>query len=449
MKEPLEGTMAGTPNPDTISTKQERIATLAREAPTMAFRTLAHHVDLDWMREAHRQTRKDGALGVDKVAPATYAEDLDGNLSRLLDQAKSGLYRAPPVRRVHIPKGNGETRPLGIPTFEDKILQRAVVMLLTPIYETDFRDCSFGFRPGRSPHQALDRIHEHLRSMGGAWILDVDLRKFFDTLDHVHLQALVRNRVADGVILRLIGKWLNAGALDNGAQVHPEAGTPQGGVISPLLANIYLHEVLDVWFEDIVTPRLSGQAFLVRYADDFVMGFTNEQDALRVYEVLPKRFEKFGLRVHPDKTRMVRFVEPHDDDEEPPGTFDFLGFTHYWGRSRANRPIVKRKTASGRLTRALGRVREWCKANRHKPVRLQHAALSRKMTGHYGYYGVTGNYRSLRAFFESIKRVWKYWLNERSQRARMTWQRFKNLLVTWPLPRPRVVHSVYNAKPTF
>lgn len=406
-------------------------------------------MDLDWMRRAYDLTRKDGAVGVDGVTAKSFAEDLDGNLGDLLDRAKSGRYRAPPVRRARIPKGNGETRPLGIPTFEDKVLQRAVVMLLEPIYEHDFRDCSYGFRPGRSAHQAVAKIRDHLMAMGGAWVLDVDLRKFFDTLDHTHLQEIVRHRVVDGVITRLIGKWLNAGVLEGGVLTHPERGTPQGGVISPLLANIYLDEVLDVWFEDVVRPRLRGRAFLVRYADDFVMGFEREDDARRVLDVLPKRFEKFGLQVHPDKTRLVRFERPDRDDQGGPGTFDFLGFTHYWGRSRAGRPVVVRKTAKGRLTRALTAIRAWCKANRHMPVKEQRQRLHRKLLGHYGYYGITGNYRSLNAFYEGAKRAWKYWLNERSQRARMTWERFGLLLERWPLPRPRVVHSVYKAKPSF
>lgn len=439
--------MEGTPNPDPISTRQERIAKLAREAPDMAFRTLGHHVDLDWMRRAHAETRKNGAVGIDGVTATQFAENLDANLSDLIDRAKSGRYRAPPVRRVHIPKGNGETRPLGIPTFEDKVLQRAVVMLLTPIYEQDFLDCSYGFRPGRSAHQAVDAIWRNLTAMGGGWVLDVDLRKFFDTLDHVRLQEIVRHRVADGVITRLIGKWLNAGVVEFGAISRPDAGTPQGGVISPLLANIYLHEVLDVWFEEVVKPRLRGQAFLVRYADDFVIGFKNEDDARRVLDVLPKRFEKFGLKVHPDKTRLVRFTPREGGDE--PHTFDFLGFTHFWGTSRQGRPVVKRKTAKSRLTRSLVAIRAWCKRNRHLPIEEQQRALVSKLEGHYRYYGITGNIRSLQAFLNATRRVWKYWLNTRSQRARMTWERFTRLLERWPLPRARVVHSIYRAKPSF
>jgi RNA-directed DNA polymerase len=270
---PLEGTMPGTPSPDPISTRQQRIALLARQSPQAALTTLAHHIDIDWLNEAYRRTRKDGAVGVDGQTAEDYAVDLEANLRSLLDRAKSGRYQAPPVRRVHIPKGTGsETRPIGIPTFEDKVLQRAVTMVLEAIYEQDFLDCSYGFRPGRSAHQALDALWHRLMEVKGGCVLEIDIRKFFDTLDHRHLQAILRQRVRDGVLLRLIGKWLNAGVLEEGCVTHLEAGSPQGGVISPALANAYLHEVLDTWFEQTVKPRLKGRASLIRYADDGAPG---------------------------------------------------------------------------------------------------------------------------------------------------------------------------------
>ena len=254
-----------------ISTKQQRIAQLAGEMPGRALTSLFHHVDLDWMMEAYRRTRKDGAVGVDGQRAEDYAQNLEENLRALLDRAKSGdRYRAPPVRRVYIPKGDGSERPLGIPSFEDKVLQRAVVMVLEPLYEQDFLNCSYGFRPGRSAHQALAAIQSQLMKMGGGWVLDVDIRKFFDSLSHEHLRTILARRMRDGVVERLIGKWLKAGVMEEGVLTHPEAGTPQGGVVSPLLANIYLHEVLDVWFEREVTPLLQGRSFLVRYADDRV-----------------------------------------------------------------------------------------------------------------------------------------------------------------------------------
>ena len=302
--EPLEGNMIGTPRPATVFTKQQRIAELARNGPEMAFTTLAHHIDINWMHMAYAQTRKDGAVGVDGQTAADYENNLMGNLQDLLDRAKSGTYVAPPVRRVHIPKAGSpnETRPLGIPTFEDKILQRAVLMVLEPVYETDFLDASHGFRPGRGAHGALDSLWKQAMNLGCCWIVDVDLRKFFDTIDHGHLREFLKRRVRDGVILRLIGKWLNAGVLEDGVLTTPEHGTPQGGVISPLLANIVLHYVLDEWFAKEVRPRLKGEAFLIRYADDFVIGVAREDDARRIMEVLPKRMSKYGLTVHPEKT---------------------------------------------------------------------------------------------------------------------------------------------------
>jgi RNA-directed DNA polymerase len=257
-------------NSTIVSTKQERIAALAKQSPRMAFTSLAYLMDIDWLKEAYRRTRKDGAVGVDGVTAEEYEQDLEGNLPRLLDRAKSGTYHAPPVRRVHIPKGGSttETRPLGIPTLEDKVLQRAVVMLLEPIYERDFLDCSYGFRSGRSAHQALQTFRDQLMNCRGGWVLEVDIRKFFDNLDHGHLRTFLRLRVRDGVLLRLIDKWLKAGVMEDGSVSSPEAGTPQGGVVSPLLSNVFLHYVLDLWFEQDVKPRMDPRAFLIRYADD-------------------------------------------------------------------------------------------------------------------------------------------------------------------------------------
>jgi RNA-directed DNA polymerase len=281
-------------NSTSVSTKQERIAALAKQSPSMAFTSLAHLMDMDWLTEAYRRTRKDGATGVDGVTADEYEQNLESNLQGLLDRVKSGTFRAPPVRRVHIPKGGStmETRPIGIPTLEDKVLQRAVVMVLEPIYEQDFTACSYGFRPGRSAHQALQAFRGQLMSCRGGYVLEVDIRKFFDNLDHGHLRAFLRQRVRDGVLLRLIGKWLRAGVLEDGSVSYPDSGSPQGGVVSPLLSNIFLHYVLDLWFERDVKPRLRDRAFLIRYADDVVIGFRDGRDAQRVLEVLPKRLGK-------------------------------------------------------------------------------------------------------------------------------------------------------------
>ena len=432
----------------TVSTKQQRIAELAKQSPAMAFTSLAYHMDVEWLREAYHRTRKDGAVGVDGVTAADYEQDLEGNLQRLLNRAKSGTYLAPPVRRVHIPKGSGsETRPIGIPTLEDKILQRAIVMLLEPIYEEDFSESSFGFRPRRSAHQALDALREGAIAGRGGWILEVDIRKFFDTLDHRHLRELLGNRIRDGVVLRLIGKWLKAGVMENGNLTFPDAGSPQGGVISPLLANIYLHYVLDQWFEQEVKPRLHGRTWMVRYADDFVMGFTHESDARRVMEVLPKRFGKFGLTIHPDKTRLVPFPRPHPrsrgkgaNSSGRPGTFDFLGFTHYWARSRRGQWVVKRKTAADRFRRAVQAVSAWCRWHRHDSVGEQQRKLNQKLQGHYAYYGITGNFSSLASYRELVKRIWRHWLNRRNRERCLTWAIMGRLLQRYPLAPARIVH---------
>lgn len=418
-----------------VSTKQARIAELARQMRGQAFRTLAHHMDLNWLRDAFGRTRKDGATGVDGGTSSVYAEDLEGNLSALLTRLKAGTYRASPVRRVHIPKGDGKTRPLGIPTFEDKVLQRAVVMLLEPIYEEDFYDFSYGFRPGRSPHKALRALDEELRQVGGGWVLDVDLKSFFDTIVHEKLRELLRLRVADEAIIRLIGKWLNAGVLEEGAVHHSESGTPQGGVVSPLLANIYLHEALDGWWAQDVLPRMRGRASMVRYADDFVMIFQNRVDAERVMAVLPKRMERFGLTVHPEKTRLVRFGRPRDGREDtPPDSFDFLGFTHFWCRTRNSRWMFRRKTSKKRFSRSLTAIGDWIRGARHRPLAEQAKILGAKLTGHFSYYGVAGNADSINRFHYEVKCLWKKWLDRRSQRGWLAWDRFNVLVDRYRLP---------------
>ena len=444
--------MGETPSSQTISTKLQRIAEQAKAAPDMAFTTLAHHIDIDWLREAFRRTRKDGATGVDGQSADEYAANLEDNLRSLLDRAKSGSYQAPPVRRVHIPKGDGtQTRPIGIPTFEDKVLQRAVAMLLEAVYEQDFLDCSYGFRPGRSARQAVAALQRDLVRSAGGWVLEVDVRKFYDTLDHERLRELLRRRVRDGVVLRLIGKWLNAGVLEGLGLSYPETGTPQGGGISPWLANIYLHAGVDQWCAHDGKPRLRGRALLVRYADDLVFVFAQEQDARRVFDVLPKRFGRYGLELHPDKTRLLDFRRPDrklgSNDEPGSRAFDMLGFTHFWGLSRRGKWVVRQKTAADRLSRALHRIRDWCRNHRHDSVSEQHHVLSQKMRGHYAYYGMTFNYRALSGFYWEVTRAWRKWLSRRSSaaRRRCSWSWMANLLKRMSLPRPRIVHA-YDAQ---
>ena len=438
----LEGTMTDTPRSVTISTKRQRIAELARQAPEMSFTNLAHHIDIEWLHAAYSATRKDGAVGIDGQTAEGYAADLEKNLGTLLNRLKSGLYRAPAVRRVHIPKGvGGKTRPIGIPTFEDKVLQRAVTMVLESVYEQDFLDCSYGYRPGRSAHQALETLWQQTMSMHGGWVIDLDIQGFFEALDHKHLRSFLDQRVRDGVLRRAIGKWLKAGVMEEGRWRRGETGTPQGGVISPLLANVYLHHVLDKWFATEVQSRLQGRSFMVRFADDVVIVVEQERDAQRLMEVLPKRLARYGLTMHPTKSRLVDFRAPrkrwgeNGDDDPPPGAFDFLGFTHYWGRTRKGGWAVKRKTAKDRFRRSLRAIYRWCRYNRHRPIAEQHALLIRKLKGHRDYYGLRGNSRSLQIFRYRALLAWQKWLNERSQKPSMPQYRFWHLLLgRYPVP---------------
>jgi group II intron reverse transcriptase/maturase len=438
--------MIETSRSEIISTKLARIAKLSREKPQMVWTTLAHHIDVDWLCEAFARTRKNGATGVDRQTAREYELHLEDNLRALLERVHAGQYRAPPVRRVYIPKGTksdrSNVRPIGIPTFEDKVLQRAVLMLLEAVYEQDFLDCSYGFRPGRSAHDALSETRERLKAMGGGIALEVDIRSYFDTVDHAHLREILRKRVQDGVLLRLIGKWLNAGVWERGAISYPGIGTPQGGVISPLLSNIYLHEALDTWFANDVRPRLYGRAFLVRYADDAVLGFSDEDDARRVMAVLPKRFARYGLALHPEKTRLVDLRHPArrrpNDDQKPRGPrgLDLLGFTLHWAKSPRGSWVLKCKTAAARFRRAVTRTAEWCRNHRHLPVEQQWQLLKSKLLGHYSYFDWPGNRRALSRFRDELTQAWHCWLNRRSQRARMTWMHMKRLMQRYPLPRP-------------
>ena len=434
----LEGNTGDLPGPSEVLTRQERIAKLAREMPDKALTALSRYFDEDWLLTACARTRRDGAVGIDQETWADFAVNLQERLTSLRDRAHSGRYFAPPVRRTYIPKGSGpETRPIGIPTFEDKVLQRAVVMLLEPIYEGTFHEGSFGFRPGRAAHQAIDALRDWLVGRGGGWVVEVDIRKFFDTLDHQHLREFVQRRVGDGVVLRLIGKWLNAGVMEAGSVTYPTEGSPQGGVISPLLANIYLHYVLDDWFATVMQPRLRGSAKLVRYADDFVIACTEECDAKALFEELPRRFAEYGLTIHETKSRLVRFTRPRSGQAKPE-TFDLLGFTWYWGQTSSGSWTVKTKTARSRLSRALRMIAVWCKRRRHDPIPVQCTTMRQKLQGHYAYYGRPGNYNCLSQFYRGVLRRWKQWLSRRSWAGYLNWTAFQNLLAQHPLPTPSI-----------
>lgn len=435
-----------------VSTKQKQIAELAKKYPDRGLTSLNPYLDEAWLKAAFEQVRKKAAVGVDGVDVKAYGEGLESRLADLLNRAKSGSYQAPPVRRVYIPKaGKDERRPIGIPTTEDKVLQRAVVMLLEPIYEEEFYDFSYGFRPRRSAHQALEALWNSILDTQTGWMIDLDLHQFFDTIDHGKLREILRKRVRDGVILRLIDKWLKAGVLESGQFTSTDQGTPQGGVISPLLANIFLHEILDQWFAETVKPRLHGRGFLIRYADDCVLGFEREEDARRVMEVLPKRLARFGLTLHPEKTRIIPFKRPRRNDprKDKPSSqsFDFLGFTHFWGRSYKGAWIVRKKTQKSRFNRALRAIDRWMREHRHIPLLAQVVALNQKLRGHFSYYGVTGNARSLHRFREEVRHHWHKWLSRRCRRRTMfRWERFVEIEHRYPLAPARIVHSTYRAR---
>ena len=427
---------------DNMYTKQRRIAEAAEKHSGQSLVSVAHHIDMQWMYCAYELTRKDGAAGIDGVTAAEYEVGLEGRLENLKELLKSGSYWAPPVKRVYIPKaGSKEKRPIGIPTYEDKILQRAIVMLLEPIFEREFYDFSYGFRPGKSAHHALERLWKESMSMNGGYVIDMDISKYFDTIDHGLLREMISRRVNDGVITRVIGKWLNAGVMDGNQRIYPERGTPQGGVISPLLSNLFLHEVLDEWFVKTVKLRLRGKAGMVRYADDAVIICELKEDAERIYKVLGARFEKYGLKIHPEKTQLLDFTKPVKDQKKGNSSFTFLGFTHYWTKSRKGNWMVGRKTDSKRLKRAILAISVWCKANRCLKMRKQWETLKKKITGHYAYYGISLNFRSISEFYMLVQRVWLKWLNRRGHKGKRNWDAFNEYLKNWPLPKPRIIHS--------
>ncbi len=339
-----------------------------------------------------------------------------------------------------------------VPAFEDEIVQRAVAMLLEQIYERDFHDFSYGFRRGRSPHDALQELREQCIQTRTRWIIDADVSGFFDAIDHHHLREFLRRRMNDGSIMRLIGKWLHPGVLEEGVYFHPETGTPQGGVISPIAANVYLHYVLDDWFVQEVQPRMRGRAFIIRFADDFIIGCEHEDDARRIMAVLPKRFTRYGLTIHPQKLKLIAFARPpirhpvgreQQDRQSPgsgPGTFDFLGFTHYWARSRRGYWVLKRRTARKRIRRTAIALWQWCRRNRHRPLPEQHLRLQQKLVGHYQYFGVRSNYAQLEVIRGIAARAWFYWLNRRRRHPDYDWEAFRQLSEQFPIPRPRIIH---------
>ena len=433
----------GISGPDHIQTKQLRIARLAKESPERVLTSLAHYIDEFWMYEAYRRTKKGKATGVDGMTAKEFEQDLMGNLKDLVEKLKSGSYKAPPVRRIYLDKPGGGERPIGIPTFSDKVMQRAVTMLLEPIYEQDFHDFSYGSRPQRSAHQAISAMRDQLWYQGGCWVVEIDISGFFDAIDHGKLRDVLDNRVRDGVLRRTIDKWLRAGVMEGECFSRPENGTPQGGVISPLLANIFLHEVMDNWFVKEVRPRMGKAARMVRYADDILMFFESYEAAKKVLEVTQKRFKKYGLEIHPKKSKITDFRKPvgrkqPKKSHEHSKTFDFLGFTFYWGIGRKGFWALKCKTRKKSFQSGLKNISAWCEKHRHFKVQWQHQKLSEKLRGHYGYFGRIGNLNAMSYFRWEVVRVWKYWLNRRSQQRHMPWAKFQECLERNPLPVPKI-----------
>ena len=439
----LNGTTGGTLRSQTVSLKLQQLSEQARNHPEWVFTTLHHLIDVEFLYEAYCRTNKNAAAGVDEVTAEVYAANLENNLISLHKRYKEGNYVAPFVKRVWIEKEDGSQRPIGIPAFEDKILQRAVAMLLGAIYETDFYDFSYGFREKRSAHDAIKTVRDQCLKKKVSVIIDADVSKFFDKMPHDRIREILRMRMNDGKIMNLIGKWLKAGVLE-GENLHfPDCGSPQGGVISPLIANIFLHHVLDEWFVEQVAPRLKGRSFLVRFADDFILGCEDPEDADRVMNILPKRFGNFGLTIHPDKSKMIRFKQPSKFLEDSGnGTFDFLGFTHYWGRSRNGFWVIKRQTMRKRQVRAMKNLYYYCRNNRHDPIAVQHAKLTQKLRGIYNYYGIIGNYRALWTIRQNVKKYWRRWLGRRTRNGYISWDKFARFLTDWPMLRPRITKMV-------
>jgi RNA-directed DNA polymerase len=423
-----------------------RIATLAKEDPTRKFYSIAHLITEERLTEKLWKLRKDSSAGIDGVVHAQYAENVEENIRQLHRRLVENKYQAQPLRRVYIPKEDGKQRPISIPVLEDKLVQSVAVDLLNAIYEQDFFDCSYGFRPGRSQHQALDEIGKVICTRPTSWVLELDIKAYFDSIVRENLSEMVRRRVTDGSMLRLIGKWINVGAIDDGKLIMSETGTGQGQPISPLLANVYLHHILDEWFEEEVKPRLRGEAHEIRYADDAILCFQYREDAEKVLEVLPKRFAKFGLTLHPEKTRLIAFGrfaqgEAKKRGERKPDTFDFLGFTHICARSRQGKFTVHVKTIDKRLRRGLKSIADWCKEHRHDPVSEQQKTLNAKLRGHYQYYGRRTNHGSIRRFYREVCGIWRKWLNRRTRGNPLTWEKFYEVLRQNPLLTPRIMHA--------
>ncbi|MEC5426097.1 group II intron reverse transcriptase/maturase [Virgibacillus sp. C22-A2] len=435
-----------------MNTKLIRITELAQQNPEMKFTSLAHLLSEKALKQCHHELSGNKASGIDNITKAEYAENLQDNIANLIERLKKKSYRPLPVRRTYIDKaGSKEKRPLGIPAYEDKIVQRGIAKILNAIYENDFLDSSFGFRPMRNCHDALKVLNVYIEKRYTNYIVDVDIKGFFDNVDHKWMVAFLKHRITDPNLLRLIARFLKAGYLEEGKKYDIDKGTPQGGLISPILANIYLHYVLDLWFEKTVKERCQGQAHIVRYADDFVCCFQYRKDADRFYQALHKRLSKFNLEMAKDKTKIIsfgRFAEENCGRKgiKKPQTFDFLGFTHYCDKSRNGHFRVKRKTSRKKVQSKLKKCKEWLKANRTKGTDFIMDRMIRSLNGYYNYYCITDNLQAVINYQFQVRKLLFKWLNRRSQKRSYTWEKFNLLLKRFPLPRPRAKVNIYDLR---
>jgi RNA-directed DNA polymerase len=435
-----------------METKLLRIAELAMSDPKMKFTSLAHLLNKQALVQCHFELPNKKATGINGTTKEQYSENLEENIEDLVRRLKSKSYRPVPVRRMYIPKLNSnKKRPLGIPEHEDKVVQKGITKILNTIYENDFQDCSFGFRPNRSCHDALKILNFYIEKRSVNYVVDVDIKGFFDNVDHKWMMEFLKLRIADPNLLRIIGRFLKGGYMEEGKKYKSDNGTPQGGVISPVLANVYLHYVLDLWFEIKVKKQCKGKAYIVRYADDFVCCFQYQSEAQEFFHSLKFRLKKFNLEIAEDKTKIIpfgRFAEKYEKQKgnSKPATFDFLGFTHYCGKSKQGKFRVKRKSSRKKVQGKLKESKEWLKKNRNKDIHMIMDRFRRSLIGYYNYYCITDNTQNVGNFKDKIENLLFKWLNRRSQRKSFTWDKFRLFLDKYPLPSPRIKVNIYELR---
>lgn len=428
-----------------MATQLERIAEVARTKPEEKFTSLAHLINKEILIQCHQEMNGTKSSGADKVTKEVYGERLEENVEELIARMKRQAYKPQPVRRVYIPKpGSDKKRPLGIPAYEDKLIQAALAKILNAIYEQDFMECSFGFRPNRGCHDAIKLLDKIVNDKNIMYVVDTDIKGFFDNVNHEWMMKFIEHRIADVNILRLIKRMLIAGVMEAGIRYDTPQGTPQGGVVSPILANIYLHYVVDMWFEEVVRKGCKGKAYMIRYADDNVFCFQYKEEAYKFYESLVRRLEKFKLEIAEDKTKIIKLEKNDDDnDDEDGSSFDFLGFTHYVGKDKNGSRRVKRKTSKKKYKASITRCKEWMKSNRTMPTKAFMKTMKSKIQGHCNYYGITDNRRAVGNFIDACRKLIYKWLNRRSQKKSFNWSKFARFLAKYPLPKVKVFVNVF------